>query len=424
MKKKVLIIAYYWPPAGGPGVQRWLKFVKYLPEFGIEPIVYVPQNPRYPIIDNTLLAEVPEGVTVIKKPIREPYGWASLLLKKQTKTISSGILPKDKKQGLIQKAMLYIRGNFFVPDARVGWVEPSIHFLKTWIEELAITTVITTGPPHSMHLIGKGLKAGNPSLRWFTDFRDPWTTISYHDKLRMTPKTKARHKQLESDVLNSADQIIVTSPSTKKEFEQLTKQPICVITNGFDDRDKSISLPSKRFVLSHIGSLLSERNPLILWEVLRELCDEDATFSNTLSLQLVGKVSTAVVDAIKKNGLESHLDLVGYVSHKEAQCIQDQASGLLLIEINAIITKGIIAGKLFEYLSSGRPIIALGPSGSDIEAIIKETGTGIFVDYSEKYVLKKNIRALFDTKEINTPNEKAISNYHRKALTEQLAQLL
>lgn len=424
MKKKVLIIAYYWPPAGGPGVQRWLKFVKYLPEFGIEPIVYVPENPNYPILDQSLLDEIPEGVTIIKKPIKEPYRWASMLSRKQTKSISSGLVPKEKKQGLLQKAMLYIRGNFFIPDARVGWVKPSVGFLSKYVKEQAITTVITTGPPHSMHLIGKGLKAEIPSLQWFADFRDPWTTIGYHDKLRMTATTQARHKQLESEVLNTADQIIVTSPTTKKEFEQLTDRPIHFITNGFDDRIKNMVIPSDRFVLAHVGSLLSDRNPAILWEALKELCDEDAAFSAALRLQLVGKVSTSVLDAIKKNGLAAHVDLVGYVSHREAQQIQEQASALLLIEIDAAITKGIIAGKLFEYLSAGPAIIALGPLGADIATIIEETGTGVFVDYSQKEKLKGTINAIFDTKQICTRNEVAINNYHRKALTARLGELL
>lgn len=424
MKKKVLIIAYYWPPAGGPGVQRWLKFVKYLPEFGIEPIVYVPENPNYPILDQSLLDEIPEGVTIIKKPIKEPYRWASLLSRKQTKSISSGLVPKEKKQGLLQKVMLYIRGNFFIPDARVGWVKPSVRFLSRYVKEQAITTVITTGPPHSMHLIGKGLKAEIPSLLWFADFRDPWTTIGYHDKLRMTATTQARHKRLESEVLNTADQIIVTSPTTKKEFEQLTDRPIHVITNGFDDRTKNTVIPSDRFVLAHVGSLLADRNPAILWEALRELCDEDAAFSAALRVQLVGKVSESVLDAIKKNGLAAHVDLVGYVSHREAQQIQEQASALLLIEIDAAITKGIIAGKLFEYLSAGPAIIALGPLGADIVTIIEETGTGVFVDYSQKEKLKETISAIFDTKQICTRNEVAINSYHRKALTERLSELL
>ena len=155
--RKILVIAYYWPPAGGPGVQRWLKFVKYLPEFGIEPIVYVPENPSYPIVDEKLVREVPDSIKIVKQPIREPYGWASLLSKKKTKTISSGII-KEKDPSFIEKVLLWIRGNLFIPDARKLWVKPSISYLAKVIADEGIETIITTGPPHSLHLIGLGLK--------------------------------------------------------------------------------------------------------------------------------------------------------------------------------------------------------------------------------------------------------------------------
>jgi len=424
MNNKVLIIAYYWPPAGGPGVQRWLKFVKYLPEFGVEPIVYVPENPSYPIIDDTLVAEVSDKVTVIKQPINEPYGWASTLSRKQTKTISSGILPKKGKQSLLQKAMLYVRGNFFVPDARVGWVAPSVEYLKKYIEENNIEKIITTGPPHSLHLIGKQLKNSRPSLDWFADFRDPWTTIGYHDKLRMTAKTKARHKQLEKEVLNTADHIIVTSPGTKKEFGVITSKPITVITNGFDDRSITPYKPSDKFILSHIGSLLSDRNPIVLWEVLKELCAEDALFNNTFRLQLVGKVSQEVINSIQSHGLSEHLDLVGYVSHQEAQRLQEEADALLLIEIDSKKTQGIIAGKLFEYLSAQRPILALGPEGADIGTIIKKTGTGNFIAYVQKSKLKLVLQQLYAHKSTYSYNKEEVAKYHRKELTEQISSLI
>src|SRR5690554_4004729 len=223
--KKVLIITYYWPPAGGPGVQRWLKFVKYLPEFGIEPIVFIPENATYPILDKDLEKEVPAHLEILKLPITEPYKWATYFSKNNTKSISSGIIKSEKKQGLIERLLLYVRGNFFIPDARVGWVEPAVGFLTDYLKNNNIETVITTGPPHSLHLIGKKLKETFP-LQWIADFRDPWTSIGYHKKLKLTKKAALKHKALESEVLNTADKIITTSFTTKKEFEQLTSKPI------------------------------------------------------------------------------------------------------------------------------------------------------------------------------------------------------
>src|SRR5690606_9032310 len=231
--KKVLIITYYWPPAGGPGVQRWLKFVKYLPEYGIEPIVYVPKNPTYPLIDEELQKEVSYNTTILKNNIIEPYGWASVFSKKNTKKISSGIIPDKKKQSALQKLMLWVRGNLFIPDARVLWVRPSVSYLSNYLQGSGIDTIITTGPPHSLHLIGMELQK-RFGVKWIADFRDPWTTIGYHKELRLSESSQKMHIKMERDVLTTADSIIVTSPTTKAEFEQLTDKPVTVITNGYD----------------------------------------------------------------------------------------------------------------------------------------------------------------------------------------------
>ncbi|NNC49546.1 MAG: glycosyltransferase, partial [Flaviramulus sp.] len=257
MPKKVLIITYYWPPAGGPGVQRWLKFVKYLPEFGIEPIVYVPENPHYPIIDETLATEIPKSITILKQSIKEPYKWASLFSKKASKTISKGIISERKRQNIIEKALLYVRGNFFIPDARKNWVKPSVEYLKAYISKENIEVVITTGPPHSLHLIGLKLKE-QLGVKWLADFRDPWTTIGYHKQLKLTKASLEKHKDLEKQVLNTADQVLATSFTTKTEFQQITNKPIEVITNGYDaETPVDFKLDSK-FSLAHIGSLLSK----------------------------------------------------------------------------------------------------------------------------------------------------------------------
>lgn len=427
MAKKTLIISYYWPPAGGPGVQRWLKFVKYLPEFGIEPVVFVPENPSYPLVDETLLKEVPENITVLKHPITEPYGWASAISRKQTKTISSGIIPKEKKQSLLQKAMLYVRGNFFVPDARVLWVNPSIKFLKQYITQNNIETIITTGPPHSLHLIGLGLKKEFPEVQWITDFRDPWTTIGYHDKLKMTARTQAKHKRLERDVLQTADDVVVTSPSTAEEFAVITEKPIHVITNGFDDEGISEVPRDETFTIAHVGSLLSDRNPKNLWKAIAQLKEEHTAFAKALKIKLAGKVSEEIIDAITTQGLAENLEVLGYVSHKEALKLQRQASVLLLIEIDAPVTKGIIAGKLFEYLAARKPILAVGPKDGDVQEIIETTKAGSYFEYDNLEKIKSFVNELFT--EFNSSDslsiEKSkIDKYHRRELTNRLAEII
>lgn len=424
-QQKLLIITYYWPPAGGPGVQRWLKFVKYLPDFGVQPIVYIPQNPTYPILDLNLESEVSGKAIILKNSIFEPYQLASFLSKNKTKKISSGIIPNQKKQSFLDKFLLWIRGNLFIPDARVFWVNPSVKYLEKYIRENEIDTIITSGPPHSLHLIGLELKQ-QLNINWLADFRDPWTTIGYHKSLRLSHYAAKKHKQLESRVLNSADTIIVTSKTTKTEFQALTNKPIAVITNGFDvEKVAKQSLDSK-FSLAHIGSLLSERNPKILWESLVELCAEIPNFKNHLEIKLIGAVSQEVLQTIEEFGLNSYLNNLGYVSHAEAVEHQRKSQVLLLIEINSEETKSIIPGKLFEYLISERPIIAIGPKESDFAEIITNTNTGVFFDYSEKLKLKHTIQEYYNQFLDGKLESHGIGlqQYSRKNLTQQLVELL
>lgn len=423
--KKVLIITYYWPPAGGPGVQRWLKFVKYLPDYNIEPVVYIPENPTYPLLDNALLEEVRSDVTILRKKITEPYGWASVFAKKDTQKISSGIIPNAKKQSLLQRLMLWVRGNLFVPDARILWVKPSVNYLYNYLKNNDIDTVITTGPPHSLHLIGLELKS-RLAIQWLADFRDPWTTIGYHKDLKLSPNAAAKHKKMEREVLSKADHVIVTSPTTKKEFEAITEKPVTVITNGYDTEKIGKQPLDEKFTLAHIGSLLSQRNPLALWEALQELTQENNDFKNAFQLKLIGAVSEEVLTSIKAYQLEEYIDNTGYLPHTEALTAQRKAQVLLLIEIDSPDTRCIIPGKLFEYMAAGRPVLAIGPQGADFADIIKETNTGVFTTYAGKDKIKESILAYF--KQYREGNlivhPIGLQQYLRKNLTAKLAELL
>ncbi|SHL90346.1 glycosyltransferase family 4 protein [Flavobacterium saccharophilum] len=424
-QKKLLIITYYFPPAGGPGVQRWLKFVKYLPDFNVQPIVYVPENPTYPIIDEGLVNEISDKVIVLKNKIWEPYQLAAIFSKKKTKKISSGIFPHQKKQTFLDKTFLWVRGNLFIPDARVFWVKPSVSYLEKYIKENNIDTIVTSGPPHSLHLIGLELQE-KLNVKWFADFRDPWTTIGYHKALRLSNYAAKKHKSLEHKVLNSADTIIVTSKTTKAEFQAITSKPISVITNGYDIENVEKQTLDAKFTLAHIGSFLSDRNPKFLWECLVELLKEIPDFKSDLEIKLIGAVSQEVLDSIQEFDLNSYLNLLGYVSHHEAIAHQKKSQVLLLIEINSEDTKSIIPGKLFEYMVSNRPIIAIGPQGSDFADIIKETNTGVFFDYSEKAKLKSVILDFYNQflEGKLQANGVGLQQYSRKNLTRQLAQLI
>lgn len=422
---KVLLITYYWPPAGGPGVQRWLKFVKYFKDFGIEPIVYIPENPTYPLIDESLASEVSDEIIILKQPIFEPYRLAEIFSKKSSKTISKGIIAKKEKQSLIQKLLLYIRGNFFIPDARKFWIKPSVKYLNEYISQANIDTIITTGPPHSVHLIGKELKE-KLDLNWIVDFRDPWTTIGYHDKLKLTKGSIKKHKQLEKEILANADHITVTSYTTKEEFQNITNKSISVITNGYDTEKVSEVQLDNEFTISHIGSLLSGRNPEKFWQVLYELTQENNEFAKAFRLRLVGAVSEDVLFSINEAGLSDFLENKGYVSHKEAIEIQHRSQVLLLVEINRPETRCIIPGKLFEYMVSKRPILAIGPKDADISRLIEETNSGYFFEYSEDSEMKSAILGCFkefqEGKLISKTEE--VEKYSRRALTKEMSLVL
>lgn len=424
--KKVLIISYYWPPAGGPGVQRWLKFVKYLPDFNIEPIVYVPENATYPILDPDLEKDIRKDVQILKHPIKEPYKIAKFLTGKKSSNLSSGIIPDKNKQSKLEKLLLWIRGNLFIPDARVGWVKPSVNYLSAYLEKNPdIEIVITTGPPHSMHLIGEELKRLH-KIKWIADFRDPWTSIGYHKQLKLSKVAQQAHLNMEKEMLQIADFIITTSYTTKKEFEQITPKPIHLITNGYDVETIEKQPLDEKFTISHIGSLLSKRNPRILWKALKEILKENEQFRNDFQLQLIGKVSQEIVDTIKEFKLDSYLNLVGYVSHSDALRYQRSSQLLLLIEIDSYETQGIIPGKLFEYMAAERPVLAIGPEESDIAKILKETNTGKYFNYENLEEVKEyitNCYNLYLNKDLKVYGM-GLQYFSRKKLTEKLAKII
>lgn len=414
---KVLILTYYFPPSGGSGVQRWLKFVKYLPSFKIEPVVYTVENPNYPIIDNSLEKDIPKGITILKQPIFEPNNFF------KKKNESAGFL--NPNPSFIGKIMQYIRANYFIPDARKYWIKPSVKYLSKYLSENKIDVIITTGPPHSAHLIGLALKE-KLGIKWIADFRDPWTDIDYFHQLPLTNKAKKTHFKLEKKVLTKADKIIVVGKTMQENYLKFNKETH-VITNGFDTfkTNKSISLDSK-FSLLHIGMLNNDRNHAILWSALSELIKENNDFANDLEIKLIGKVCAEAIDAITNNDLSNYLNQIDYVKHQEVINHQKSAQVLLLLINNVPSAKGIITGKIFEYLQAKRPILAIAPIYGDLNEIIKKTNSGFVIDFKNKQQLKETILSLYkDFKKGNLiVDSKNVEQYHRKELTKKLVELI
>ncbi len=423
--KNVLVVLYYWPPAGGPGVQRWLKFTTYFKEFGITPTVFAPKNPHYPLQDQSLELEIPSHVRVIKSSITEPYKSSSVISKESTQSLSKGIIKEKNRQSFFQKCLLFIRGNFFIPDARKFWIRPSVNRISKLLKSNTYDAIITTGPPHSLHRIGYHLKLKHPEVKWIADFRDPWTTIGYHHQLKLTKASQEKHLRMEKEVLTMADHVVVTSPSTQVEFTAKTTTPVSVITNGYDDVDIEVQL-DEQFSISHVGTLMNERNPELLWKAIAELLDEEEHFKMHLELQFVGQVGQDIIDSLDKNDLTGHSTFTGYLPHREAQVIMHKSQLLLLIEKNMELTKSIIPGKLFEYFQAERPILAIGPKEWDVQGLIDAQKVGATFHYDELNSIKDYIRTSYydflnGRLNLEQSNHK---KFHRRTLTEVYSKII
>lgn len=405
--KKVLIITYYWPPSGGAGVQRWLKTTKYLRKYGWEPVIYTPENPEAPAYDDSLLREVPQGVEVLKTKIWEPYSvYQKLMGKKQD---HSSYLSKEGKKSMVKKLAEWVRSNVFIPDPRMFWIKPSVKYLTNYLKKHPVDAIVSTGPPHSMHLIALGVKkkTGTP---WLADFRDPWTFIDFFHHLPLSQKSLKKHAKLEKEVVSNADARTVVSPSWKSEYEELTAESFELIYNGYDKADfdeKGEVLPDKEFTICHIGSLNVDRNPESLWRVLSKLVKENKTFEKQLKIKLIGKVNPETLHQIEQNKLKSYLEYVPYMEHEQVLRETQKAQLLLLLINNAPNVSGIIPGKVYEYMASKRPILALGALHSDAVSIIRETKSGEAIPFDDHQALEAFLRSSFEQYERNEFNVEA-----------------
>ena len=440
--KRVLIISYYWPPSGGSGVQRWVKFSKYFPNESWQPVIYTPDNPELIARDEKLGEEIPKEVEVIKKRIIEPYNLYRKLFRKGKKGENKAEVNPINQQNksFLQKVSMFIRGNFFIPDPRFLWIKPSVKYLKSYLKDHPVDIIISTGPPHSMHLIAMKL-AKATGLPWIADFRDPWTKLFYFKHLNLSCWAEKKHKSLELSVLNSATRVVAVSPLVQEEFQKMTKTPVELITNGYDEDDfeddnggaendndapKIDIEAASSFNITHTGLFASDGNPYLLWEVLAEKCSEDEEFKRMLRIRLVGKTDSEIIAAIEENGLDENLVDRGYQPHIEAVKEQKGASLLLLPLRKEPEYKAVLPGKLFEYLAAKKPILGIGQSDGAMARILEETESGVVYDWSNKIKIKSyidNAWTLFkDGKfEIN-PN--GLEKYSRRNTTKQMVELM
>lgn len=442
--KRVLVITYYWPPSGGSGVQRWVKFAKYLPSEGWQPVIYTPENPELIAVDKTLGSEIPPEAEIVRTKIVEPYNAYRMLMGKDssidiktfTQEVASGgetgasggeVNPINaQKKSFKQKISLFIRGNFFIPDPRVMWVGPSVRFLKKYLREHPVDAIVTTGPPQSMHLIGLKLSEAT-GIPWVADFRDPWTKMFYFKHLGLCSWAEKKHHELERRVLDGATRVVAVSPLVKEDFEKMTGTPVELITNGFDESDFSEEIvPDGFFNITHTGLFAADGNPETLWKVLADKCAEDSSFRDALRLRLVGKTDSAITESIRQAGLGDNLVDLGYRDHRTAVREQKNASLLILPLRKEPEYRAVLPGKLFEYLASRRPILGIGQTDGAMARIIGNTGSGVVYDWDQESKIRACIDFCWDEfrqGELDD-NSSDISEYTRRGLTHRYASLL
>ena len=431
--KRVLIISYYWPPTGGSGVQRWVKFAKYLPEEDWQPVIYTPENPEQLAVDASLEAEVPSEAEVIKTRITEPYALYKKVLRRSGHSKEAvEVNPVNaQNKSFLQKAAMWVRGNFFRPDPRCLWIRPSVRYLKKYLEEHPVDLIVTTGPPQSMHMIGLRL-AKETGLPWVADFRDPWTKIFYFKHLSMTPATERWHKKMEKAVLDEASAVVAVSPLVQQEFQAMTDTPVELITNGFDECDfpsekdtEAYGGPDKDFTITHTGLFAADGNPTVLWDVLREKYQADGDFRKRLRIKLIGKNDEQILKALKDRGLQEALTDMGYQPHSVAVEQQRKASILILPLRKEPEYKAVLPGKLFEYMASERPVLGIGQPDGAMAMILGEAKTGTVLDWDDKKGISEYIEKCWKMHlEGRLTTEGAdISRFTRRSTTRQMAGL-
>ena len=427
---RLLVITYYWPPSGGAGVQRCLKFVKHLGSFGVEPTVITvdPAEATYPVRDESLLAEVPTGVRVIRTSTSEPFE----SYKKLTgRAVPYGGFANEGKPGLLQKALRFVRGNLFIPDPRRGWNRHALAAVEQLLAAGEIfDAVLTSSPPHSTQLIGLALQKRH-GLRWLADLRDPWTDIYYYKDLHHTPLAAWLDARYERCVLTRADAVLVTSPETKRLFlaklPDLPSAKFQVLPNGYDESDfrQPSQPPTDCLRITHTGTI-TELYHIGRWlEALAQCAAHHPDVP--LRLRFVGQVSAELRGQIEHAGLLAATEFIDFVPHDESVKYLLEASALLMAIPDVPRNFGILPGKVFEYLAANKPILCIGPAGSDADNLLQECAAGQALPYEDFALMLEALETLIAQWRRN-PNLDlpAVSHkrYSRAALTQQLAALV
>lgn len=433
MNRKVLIISYYWPPAGGPAVQRVLKFTQHLPQFGWQPVIVTVEDGDYPVRDESLAAQIPADLNVYRFPIPEPYTlYRKILGKAPGEPIPIAELQQGENAGWKKRLLHSVRANLFIPDARIGWYFTAAGKIMDVIKKENIEALMVTSPPHSLQLLGRKLQKQS-GLPLISDLRDPWTDIFYYRNVKRWAVSRRIDSRMEKSLLSATDCAVVVSPAIARLYAAKTPvKRMEVIPNGYDREEMAAAEATPRkdkFVISYTGNLSAAQDVPALWSALQSKINSEPEFSEDLELNFTGHVHEPVLDSIKKAGLTSFFRFENFVPHQQVVLKLKQSSVLLLIIPAVENNDGILTGKLFDYLASRRPVLAIGPVQGDAAKILEDAESGKMIAFTDEQGIRSRIDDLFKTWKSGKPDEPvgnagAIAAYERKALTGQLATVL
>lgn len=425
--KKVLIITYHWPPSGGITVLRCLKIAKYLRSFGWEPVIFTAKNASYQFEDESNARDIPLNCEIHQVPILEPINFFKVLSgRKKNKPLQNITSNSDRERRFIDIFGMWVRGNFFIPDARYRWIKPSVRYLTKYLQNNKVDAIFTDGPPHTNTVIGLRL-AQRFHIPWLADFQDPWTQVDYYQDLYIGKRADKKHKMLEQQVFHHAKAITIASPTWKSDLEEIGAKNVDVLYYGFDESDFSQYVPSnpEKIVFFHGGLLGRDRLPVGLFKALESIIKKNPSIIDKFEIRLAGEVDHSVKEEIQKRGLENITHYLGMISRESV--VQEIAKArILLLPVNqAKNANGRIPGKLFELLRSEKPILAFGSLHSDVQQVLRETKRGKLIAYEDVPGIEQVIEDLIDGYSLGWFDPTSdISMYSNELLTKKVAHLL
>jgi glycosyltransferase involved in cell wall biosynthesis len=398
VNKKVLIITYYWPPSGGIGVLRCLKFAKYLRDFGWEPIIFTAKNAHYPSFDYSNLNDIPSNITVLSCPIVEPYSiYKMLTFQAKDANVNNVLNVKPARLNWVHNFSVWIRSNFFIPDARALWIKPSYKFLSEWLKNNKVDAIISNGPPHSNTRIATLIRK-NFNIPWIADFQDPWTQVDYYQFLKLTKWADTIHRKREQEVFKYADKLTIVSKAWAKSLTEIGAKQVDVLYWGFDPSDylKLDKNLDDKFTLTYFGIMGYDRNPVNLFKAISQLRESSSAFREDFCLQLIGQIDHKVWEEIEVAGIMDSVHYLGSLSRIDTlQKAQNSRSLLLLLNCQPN-AEGRIPGKSFEYMALKRPILFIGDTNSEIAGIISSVKSNPVCDYENFEGIKKSLTVLYE----------------------------